>query len=130
VIGLDANVLVRLIAGDDHAQERAVLRLLTDGKSTFFVSDVTLAEVAWVLDRIYEFTREELASAIEALTGREDLVFEDTIRVQRALRHLVEGGDFTDFLILARAESAGCTALASFDKALKKRFPDFVAVPS
>ena len=35
----------------------------------------------------------------------------------------------TNLLILARAEAEGCAALASFDKGLKKRFPQFVIVP-
>lgn len=129
MIGLDTNVLVRLIAGDDHAQERAVLRLLASSNETFFVSDLTVAELAWVLSSLYEFTRDELSSALEALISRGDLVFESEIRVRRAIHYFNEGGDFADFLILARAEAEGC-AFASFDKNLKKRFPKFVVVPA
>ena len=126
---LDTNIITRLIAGDDHAQARAVLRLLAEPDATFFLSDVVLAEVAWVLSDTYGFSREELASALESLVNRSDLVFEDRVRFRRAVKHLADGGDFADFLILARAESEGCTALASFDKGLKKRFPDFVVGP-
>ncbi len=130
MIALDTNFLVRLIAGDDRAQERAVLRLLADQSTNFFISDVTLAELVWVLEGIYEFSREELVFALEALLNRADLVFEDAMRLRHAVRHLAGGGDFADALILGRAQSEGCTALASFDKGLKKRFPDFVVVPS
>lgn len=130
MIALDTNFLVRLIAGDDRAQERAVLRLLADQKTDFFVGDVTLAELVWVLEDVYDFSREELATALEALVNRADLVFEDAVRVRRATRHLAGGGDFADSLILGRAQAEGCAALASFDKGLKKRFPDFVIVPS
>ena len=126
---LDTNIITRLIAGDDHAQERAVLRLLAEPDATFFLSDVVLAEVAWVLSDTYGFSREELASALESLVNRSDLFFEDRVRFRRAVKHLADGGDFPDFLILARAQAEGCTALASFDKGLKKRFPDFVVVP-
>lgn len=130
MIALDTNVLVRLIAGDDRAQERAVLRLLTEHKTTFFVADVTLAELVWVLGEVYAFSREELTSTVEALSNRADLVFEDAARVRHAIRHLADGGDFADGLILGRAQAAGCTALASFDQQLKKRVPDFVRIPS
>lgn len=129
MIALDTNLLVRLIAGDDHAQERAVLRVLADPDGSFFVGDVTLAEVAWVLGDSYGFSREELAIALGSLVSRADLVFEDRVRVRRAVKHLADGGDFADLLILARAQAEGCTALVSFDKGLKKRFPDFVVVP-
>ncbi len=129
MIALDTNIITRLIAGDDHAQERAVLRLLAEAGATFFLSDVVLAEVAWVLSDTYGFNREELASALESLLNRSDLVFEDRVRVRRAVKHHADGGDFEDLLILARAQGEGCTALASFDKELKKRFPDFVVGP-
>ena len=129
MIALDTNILTRLIAGDDHTQERAVLRLLAEPGSVFFISDVTLAEVAWVLGATYGFSREDLASAIESLVSRTDLAFEDRVRVRRAATHLRAGGDFEDLLILARAQAEGCTALASFDKGLKKCFPEFVVVP-
>ena len=129
MIALDTNIITRLLAGDDHAQERAVLRLLDEPDASFFISDVTLAEVAWVLSATYRFNRADLASALESLVSRTDLVFEDRVRVRRAVTHLREGGDFEDLLILARAQAEGCTALVSFDKALKKRFPHFVVVP-
>ncbi len=79
---------------------------------------------------MYAFNRAELTSALEALVSRSDLVFEDGKRVRRAIRHLAEGGDVADGLILNRAQAAGCTALASFDKQLKKRLPDFINTPS
>ena len=126
---LDTNIITRLIAGDDHAQERAVLRLLAEPDATFFLSDVVLAEVAWVLSDTYGFSREELACALESLVNRSDLFFEDRVRFRRAVKHLLDGGDFPDFLILARAQAEACTALASFDKELKKRFPAFVVGP-
>jgi predicted nucleic-acid-binding protein len=46
------------------------------------------------------------------------------------VRYFGNGGDFADFLIVGQAETARCTALASFDKELQKRFPKFVVVPS
>ncbi len=125
MIALDTNFLVRLIAGDERAQERAVLRLLADRTTNFFIGDVTLAELVWVLEGIYEFNREELVCALEALLNRADLVFEDAIRVRRAARHFAGGGDFADALILGRAQAEGCAALVSFDKSLKNTLPRF-----
>jgi predicted nucleic-acid-binding protein len=130
VIALETNVIARYIIGDDHAHQRAVARLLADDREEFFLSDTVLAEFVWVLDSIYGYSREDIGSALEALIHRSDMVFEDEIRVRRAVRYFLDGEDFTDFLILARAQASGCTALASFDKGLKKRFPDFVVVPS
>lgn len=130
MIALDTNFLVRLIAGDDRAQERAVLRLLATPAEKFFIGDVTLAELVRVLDEVYDFKREELVYALEALLNRADALFENAIRIRYASRHLAAGGDFADALNVGRAQAEKCAALASFDKDLKKRFPDFVVVPS
>jgi predicted nucleic-acid-binding protein len=130
MIALDTNFLVRLIAGDDRAQERAVLRLLAAPSEKFFIGDVTLAELVWVLEEVYVFKCDELVCALDALLNRADVVFEDPLRVRRASRHLAAGGDFADALIVGRAQAEACSALASFDKDLKKRFPDFIVVPS
>lgn len=130
MIALDTNILVRCIVDDDHAQQRQAARLLADERQRFFVGDTVLAEFVWVLDSICGYGREDIASAIEAMLHRSDMVFEDEVRIRRAARWFLEGGDFADGLILGRAESAGCTALATFDKALKKRFGNLIITPS
>ena len=129
MIALDTNLLARFIVGDDHAQQKGAARLLADGSEEFFVGDTALAEFVWVLDSVYGYSREDIGSALEALIHRSNINFEDEVRVRRAVRYFLEGGDFEDLIILARAQAEGCTALASFDKELKKRFPDFVVLP-
>lgn len=127
MIALDTNVLVRFIVGDDHAQQRAAIRLLADRQEEFFIGDLVLAEFVWVLDSVYGYDREDIGSALQALITRSNLCFEDEIRVRRATRYHAEGGDFEDLLVLSRAQAMCCAGLVSFDKQLKKRFPDFVA---
>ena len=129
MIALDTNILTRFIVGDDHAQQREAGRLLGDDREEFFLGDIVLAEFVWVLDTAYGYSREDIGSALQALLHRSNMNFEDEVRVRRAVRYFLEGGDFPDFLILARAQAEGCTALASFDKGLKKCFPEFVVMP-
>ena len=129
MIALDTNILTRFIVGDDHAQQREAGRLLADDRGEFFLGDIVLAEFVWVLDLLYGYSREDIGSALHALVHRSNMNFEDEVRVRRAVRYFLDGGDFPDFLILARAQAEGCTALASFDKELKMRFPGFVVVP-
>jgi predicted nucleic-acid-binding protein len=122
VIGLDTNLLVRFLVRDDEQQHLAVVAALRRGAEageTFFVGDVVLAEVCWVLASRYRCGREELAAVVRQLTEAEELVFESTERVVRALRAYQHGkGGFADYLTASRAEEAGCSTVLTFDRAL------------
>lgn len=122
MIGLDTNVLVRFLVRDDEEHHQRVVGLLRRGAAegkVFFVGDVVLAEVVWVLRSRYRCERVEIASVIRQLAEAEELVFESTSRVVRALRAYERGsGGFADHLIAERARDAGCGALVTFDKAL------------
>lgn len=122
MIGLDTNILVRFLVRDDQAQHESVvaaLRRRTQAGETFFVGDVVLAEVAWVLTSRYRCGRDELAAVVRQLTEAEELVFESTERVVRALRAYQHGrAGFADCLIGSRPNDGGCATVLTFDRAL------------
>ena len=122
MIGLDTNVLVRFLVRDDEDQHRRAVELLRRGADeggTFFVGEIVLAEVVWVLASRYHCGRDEIGSVVRQLTEVQELVFESTDRVVRALRSFERGkGGFADYLIAERARDAGCSSVATFDKAL------------
>jgi len=122
VIGLDTNTLVRFLVRDDEVQHRQVVAALRRGSEageSFFVGEVVLAEVAWVLTSRYRCRRGEIAFVVRQLIEAEELVFESTERVIRALRSFQHGkGGFADYLIAARAQDAGCADILTFDRAL------------
>ncbi len=122
MIAPDTNVLVRFLVRDDIEQHRraaALLRAGPDGGETFFVADVVLAEIVWVLGSRYRLGRSAIADAVHALLEAEHLVFESTERCYRALRRYQQGpGGMADYLIVETARDAGCDHLATFDRAL------------
>ncbi|MGA9867900.1 MAG: PIN domain-containing protein [Acetobacteraceae bacterium] len=68
MIGLDTNVLVRYLAQDDPVQSPTATALIERRLSDAdpgFVSTVTMAETAWVLERAYGLSDHEVAAAIE-----------------------------------------------------------------
>lgn len=127
--GLDTNVLVRYLAQDDEEQLRAVLRLLLKKGALFFVADLVLVEVCWVLRGLYEWTDDEVADAFERLLTIQNLAFENESRIRKALRGMRAGADFPDELIVDRCQDAGCRRMATFDKELAERHPRFVIMP-
>lgn len=124
MIGLDTNVLVRYLAQDDPAQARhatqIIERQLTE-QSPGFISLVTMVETAWVLNRVYRLSDQEVAAAIERILQADTLLVQNEQEVFTAMVALKTGvGSFADALIGALGEWAGCTATVTFDRRAKR----------
>ena len=117
MIGIDTNVLVRLIADDDLAQSSAANLLRQDNQ--LFVSLTVVMESEWVLRSAYRWSRRRIADALAILTSLENLDFELVEWVEWAIARYLEGADFADMIhIVANKENA---RLATFDKRLSKQ---------
>ncbi|MBM3310766.1 MAG: type II toxin-antitoxin system VapC family toxin [Candidatus Aminicenantes bacterium] len=129
MIALDANLLIRLIVEDDFKQAEAAESLLKNAGDVFFIPDLVLAELVWVLERRYAFSKPEVEQVLSELLGRRDVVFEDESRVRAAVRAYGGGLDLADGLIVETAREIGCRSLASFDDVLVSKYPSFVLRP-
>lgn len=131
MIALDTNVLVRFLVRDDEAQgERAeaLLRRAIAAGDLLFVSDVAMCEIAWVLGSAYELSRSEIASGLRQLLHAAQLRFRNADALRRALDdYAARRGDFADYVVRETAREAGCSDVATFDRALLKD-PGFVPV--
>jgi predicted nucleic-acid-binding protein len=120
VIGLDTNVLVRYLTQDDPTQSTRATKLMEQGLSEAepgYVGLVVLAETAWVLQRLYSATAEEIRETVADLLATSQIVVENRAAVARALTLSRTGNcALADALIAASAEVAGCTAVVSFDR--------------
>ncbi len=70
MIGLDTNVLARYLAQDDARQSAAATRLIEKELSIAspgFISLVVIAELCWVLNRLYSASMDELVTMLEDL---------------------------------------------------------------
>lgn len=123
MIALDTNVLVRLVLRDDEAQAQRARELVethahSDG--SLFVSDVVLAEFAWVLRSRYALPGEAIARALRALVDNATLAWQSRAAAIEALQLFEHGGaDFPDCLVVALAEAHGCEAIATFDGGMR-----------
>jgi predicted nucleic-acid-binding protein len=128
MIGLDTNIVIRYLTQDDPVQSPKAVEIIErklTATSPGFVSVVTMAEVAWVLDRAYGLSAHEIAMAIERMLQVDVLVIESEQEVFAAMIALKQGrGTFADALIAELGTRAGCVHTLTFDrKAL--RLPGF-----
>jgi predicted nucleic-acid-binding protein len=119
MLAIDTNILVRLIVRDDAVQARTAELAVTKGA---WVSQLVLAETLWVLDAVYELSREKIATAVDMLLNHDVITVQDADVIQLALEHFrARGGvDFSDCLVLEIARKAGHLPLATFDRDFAK----------
>jgi predicted nucleic-acid-binding protein len=116
MIAVDTNVLVRLIAQDDAAQEARAAKLFQ--REQVWIAKTVLLETEWVLRYVYGFSAKDIADALQGLAGLSAVHLEDPMAVNQALSWLDAGVDFADGLHLASCGEA--TRFASFDARLMK----------
>jgi predicted nucleic-acid-binding protein len=104
---LDANIFVRYLINDDPvkaAKCEALLKSARSSKEPFFVSDLCIAEVVWVLHSFYKVERKRIALFVHGLLNIEGLVFTDAaVLVDAVLRYSNTSVDFIDCYHAAHA---------------------------
>ena len=115
---LDTNVLVRLIVGDDEAQQRKAIETL-ESSELVAVSAHALCEFAWVLDRSYGIDRTDIAGAIRGILDVRNVVA-NRPTIAAGLAILDVGGDFADGVIAFDGQWLGGETFVSFDKKAAK----------
>jgi predicted nucleic-acid-binding protein len=88
MLGIDTNVVIRLVISDDAEQTRRARKLVDqalDRDEPVLVSLLVLLESEWVLRSRYGFNREALLSIFRALLEARELSFEDEPALEEAL---------------------------------------------
>ena len=124
MLGVDTNVLVRYLVGDDQSQYERARRLIhrqEDIGEPLLVSLLVLLEMEWVLRSRYGLTKPDIVAAFSSLLQTAEVVFEDEPAVEHAIYVWKDSrAEFADCLINARHRRLGCRATATFErKALK-----------
>ncbi|HEY8296819.1 MAG TPA: type II toxin-antitoxin system VapC family toxin [Candidatus Baltobacteraceae bacterium] len=132
MIGLDTNVLVRILTRDDPRQFAAASRYIANSctaESPAFINRIVVVEVVWVLENAYdEYTRDQIADAIAGVLNTAEFTVEDGISIRSVLGDYRSGADFADALIATINAKQGCTKTATFDKVARKKFEHFTDV--
>jgi predicted nucleic-acid-binding protein len=131
LIGLDTNVLIRLLTGDDpvaQATARAFIQRSCSADVPAYVNRIVLVETVWVLESTYAYTHRQVAEAIDALLRTSTIETEQSDSVWSALRAYRQGADFADAMIADVNVRAGCSKTMTFDRKAAKRIPHFASL--
>lgn len=122
--GLDTNVLVRFLVGDDTEQAEKVYLVFkqteTENKQ-LLVPLVVVLELLWVLESVYAIPREEILDSLGDLSLMPIMKFEQLSVLQEFLR-VAPGNnvDLSDLLIGCSAKGQGCETVLTFDRKAAK----------
>ncbi len=123
MIGLDTNILVRYLTQDDPDQARKATHEIEKGLSAgqlFFIADIVLCELVWVLETAYQYYRREIVPVLENILRTKQFQFENKDLLWKSLAdYRNKKGDFADHLIGRAGHKAGCSETLTFDSGLK-----------
>jgi predicted nucleic-acid-binding protein len=123
MIGVDTNVLVRYLTQDDpvqYAKAAAFIEAATDRGEQLVVNAVVLCELEWVLRSAYNYSRAEIARAIERILATAQFEVERLDEARKALADFqTTKSDFSDALIGRINRSLGAEHTMTFDRDLK-----------
>ena len=123
MIGLDTNVLVWYLTRDEpsqYARAAALIDETVQGGDRFFINTVVLCELIWVLDSVYEYSREEIANALDHILATAQFEIEKLDEARQALTDFRNSrADFSDALLGRVNRMVGAEHTVTFDRTLK-----------
>jgi predicted nucleic acid-binding protein len=112
------NVLVRHLTGDPPktaARATSYLKVEND----LLLTDLVVAEMAYVLESFYEAPRDQVPEALGSLLAFESVMCVDPALLLRVLEvYETDRIDFAEACLVACAESTSVGKIASFDRSL------------
>jgi len=118
-IFVDTNVFLRFFVKDVEAQyekARELFEKAEAGKIKLETSELVIAEIVWVLESFYGFSRKEITVVLSTLLASRNLKMANHARISDAVELYAAGNmDFIDAYNIAYMKSKEQTRVATFD---------------
>ncbi len=122
--GIDTNILVRFLVGDDELQAKkvyAIFKKAEANKYELFVPLLVILELVWVLESVYKIERKEIIDSISDLLLMPILKFEQQSALQQFIYAAPKNSyDLSDLIIAHSAKEQGCETVMTFDRKASK----------
>lgn len=128
MIGLDTNLIVRYLIQDDTAQTKKATQIIekaAEEKVGLWISQITLCETVWVLERGYKLPKNEILHILHELLQIPEIKIENDNVTWLAVHdyETTKSVGFVDCLIGRQNGYNGCTTTLTFDKQAAKNLP-------
>ncbi len=121
---IDANVILRYLTKDPPAKAGAALKLFDEarnGKISLSIIPITVAEVVWVLESFYGYSKQQIGETMTQFLMCEGLEVESLDLLIGALSLYNEKNlDFVDAVLAITALRKGPQIVYSFDRHLSR----------
>jgi predicted nucleic-acid-binding protein len=117
MLAVDTNVVVRYLVGDGGEQFGRAVDIIENNQVSIALTVVL--ETESVLRDAYEYSREEILAALQAVFGLPTVTVVDQQIIRKAMNFTAAGLDFADALHLAQTRE--CEAFVTFDKRLARK---------
>lgn len=125
-VGIDTNILLRMVIDDDPAQKEKVKRFISelDEDDLLIVSLPVLLETAWVLESLYGYAKNAVLDFLQAILERREVEVPDYEVVGNAI-DICRGSnlDFSDAVIAEMNRLSGCEKTYTFDVKAAREIP-------
>lgn len=119
MIGIDTNILICYVTGDDEAQSKKVDMLLDQyiGKSaSVFVNNIVICELICVLEKGYKYHKNQIVTVLKEMAVTLEFCFEDHQTLWLSIIEYEKStADFSDILIGNINIVKGCAENFTFD---------------
>lgn len=123
MIGIDTNVLIRILVKDDENQAQLAFDYITKSciNSSIIINSIVFCEVVWVLESAYNYTKEEIINCLLHILKTKQFLIPDKEIIRLALTLYQETKiDFSDALIGYKNKLENCNFTITFDREAAK----------
>lgn len=117
---IDTNIMLRIILGDNMKQREAALKLLRRTGTAFYLSNVAIAEMVFVLEKLMGYERADVRENLLRVLGAYNNIDYEAEVLRKALDVYVEHRSlsFDDCYLAEEAAFKTCEPLWTFDHKL------------
>ena len=126
MIGIDTNIIVRLLTRDDQKQFDAAVNLVkaSSSDSPLFVNPMVIAETIWVLERVYKTDRETARRQVAGLLDTVEIKVPEMLHMKNWAELLQSPHpDISDVVIAGINRANGCEKTMTFDRKAAASIP-------
>lgn len=117
---LDTNIIIRFLTRDDKKKADKCKKLFQEviaGRTQLFVSDLTIAEIIWVLEKNYKSDRSDIRVKVEAILNTPNLLFQNkAVLSEGIILYEVYNIDYIDAYHAALMRQFGIKTVYSYDR--------------